>query len=345
MPDAAGNPGDEIPDRPDNLINRTVDWLDDRQRGIRPIAFAFAVIKKFGDDRGGQFAALLSYYTFFSLFPLLLVMVTILGIVLEGNPSLQTSLVDSAVSRFPVIGDQISGAVMVRSGGVLTITIGLLVALWAGIGATGIAQEALNTVFGVPVLQRQNFWIRKLRGLVTLVVFGTSVIATTALGSIAAWVGVGGTLGRVLLLLGSVFLNAALVAMLFKVSVHEPLAWRMVRWGALFGGVSWALLQSVGSVYVSRVVATASKTYGLFAVVIGLLSWIYLQAQLFLFAAEASSVADRRLFPRALVREHPTHADIEVADLIEAREQRVRNSERAWRNRMAASVGSAADET
>ncbi len=334
MSDLAGNPGQELPIRPDNLINRTVDWIDEFQRRIGPIAFGFAVIKKFGDDRGGQFAALLSYYTFFSLFPLLLVLVTILGIVLEGNTSLQERLVNSAVSRFPVIGDQIAGAVTARTGGAATIAIGLLVALYAGIGATGIAQEALNTVFIVPVLQRQNFWIRKARGLVTLLVFGTSILATTALGSIAAWIGFGGLFGRLLLVLGTFMLNAALITMLFEVLVHEKLGWRVTRWGALFGGISWTMLQLIGSVYVSRIVANASRTYGLFAVVIGLLSWIYLQAQFFLLAAEVSSVADRRLFPRAVVREHPTRADIDVADLIEVREQRVRESERAWRSRV-----------
>lgn len=345
MSDLVGNPGQEFPVRPDNLINRTVDWIDEFQRGIQPVAFAFAVIKKSGDDRCGQFAALLSYYTFFSLFPLLLVLVTIIGIVLAGNTSLQERLVNTAVARFPVIGDQIAGAVTVRTGGAATIAVGLLVALYAGIGATGIAQEALNTVFNVPVLQRQNFWIRKIRGLVTLVVFGTSILATTALGSVAAWVGFGGLLGRVLLLLSTFLLNAALIVMLFEVLVHEKLGWRVTRWGGLFGGVSWTLLQLIGSVYVSRIVATASRTYGLFAVVIGLLSWIYLQAQFFLFAAEVSSVADRRLFPRALVREHPTRADIDVADLIGAREQRVRDSERAWRHWATTHSQSAPDQS
>ncbi len=330
---AAPDGGPLAPQRtPDNALNRFVDGVDAVQRRTRPVAFAFAVIKKFGDDRAGQFAALLSYYGFFSLFPLLLVLVTILGFVLSSRPEWQQDLLDSAVSNFPVVGDQIGDAVSAPSGGAVAIAVGLLIAIWAGLGATQVGQDALNAVFAVPVLQRQNYWIRQLRGLLVMVVFGGAVVVTTALGAVAAWVGLGGAAGRVLLTVATALVNTLLVATLFEVLTHEKLGWRRMLPGALFGGISWTLLQGVGSMYVERSVSGATRTYGFFAVVIGLLSWIYLQAQLFLFAAEVSAVADRRLWPRSIVREYPTPADIEVADLIEAREQRVKQSEREWRN-------------
>jgi len=255
----------------------------------------------------------------------------VLGVVLRSRPDLQKDLVDSAVSNFPVVGDQIAESVGKPTGSVVAVVVSIVLALWAGLGATQVAQDALNAVFGVPVLKRKNFWIRQLRGLATLGVFGTAVLVITGLGSVAAWLGPSELAGRAALILGTAALDTALVAVLFRVLVHRRLGWRTTWPGALFGGVSWMVLQNVGSYYVQRSVSGASRTYGLFAVVIGLLSWIYLQAQLLLYAAQVSSVSAGRLWPRSIVREYPTAADIEVADRIEEREQRVKASEREWR--------------
>src|SRR4051794_39026102 len=97
-----------------NIIERAVgagkgvlNRLDQFQRGHRPLALAVAVFKKFGDDQAGNLAALIAYCAFFSIFPLLLVLVTVTGFVLAGNPELQQRLLDSALSQFPVIGDQL----------------------------------------------------------------------------------------------------------------------------------------------------------------------------------------------------------------------------------------------
>ncbi len=305
-----------------NALERVVDRIDDLQRAVPPLAFGYGVVKKYGDDRGGSFAALISYYTFFSLFPLLMVGTTILGWVLQGNPSLQHRITDSALARFPIIGDQIADSVGSVHGSGIAFGIGLFFALWAGLGATEAVQEALNTVFSVPVLQRPPFAVRKLRGVLTLVIFGVLVVAVTVLGSvgITQWFG---PLGRVGWVVVQAALNAVVVALLFVVLARRRTAWRPLLWGAAVGGVGWTVLQFAGGTYVSGVLTRASRTYGLFAVVIGLLSWIYLQAQILLYAAEVATVADRRLWPRALVRERPTDADVEADRAIGERERRL----------------------
>ena len=66
-----------------NVAERLVRRVDRAQQGVRPLAFAVGVFKKFGDDRGGSLAALLTFYGFLSLFPLLLLLVTILGLLRE----------------------------------------------------------------------------------------------------------------------------------------------------------------------------------------------------------------------------------------------------------------------
>src|SRR4051812_38365734 len=95
---------------------RALTAIDRWQREHAPAAFAVALAKKFADDRASSFAALLAYYAFFSLFPLLLVFVSVLGFVLEGNPEAQADVLDTALARIPVIGEQLRGDVQSLSG-------------------------------------------------------------------------------------------------------------------------------------------------------------------------------------------------------------------------------------
>jgi inner membrane protein YhjD len=319
------------PPRADNLVNRTIDRADRLQQRWAPAGFTVAALKKFGDDRGGNHCALISYYGFFALFPLLLAMVTILGYVLEGNPELQQRVVDSTFSRFPVIGDQLRQNVGSIKGNWFALVVGIGLALWAGLGATQAGQDAMNEVFGVPLLERKGYLVRQLRGLETLAVIGVIILATTALGSGSTWVHAGGWLGRIGYVAAVLVVNGLSVFALINVLCHERQRWRKVWSGAVVAAFGWTVLQFLGSWYVGRVVKNATQTYGVFATVIGLLTWIYLQARIFVLAAEVATVADGRFWPRALVREHPTDADVAVADLIAAREDRMRDSERARR--------------
>src|SRR6266542_5843732 len=119
-------------------IDESIDGYQQRRRWL---AFPMAVVKKFGDDRAGNLAALIAYYGFFSLFPLLLVLVAVLGFILRGNATLQESIVNSALAQFPIIGDQIKTNVKALSGSAgVALGIGTLVALWAGLGVTNAAQ-------------------------------------------------------------------------------------------------------------------------------------------------------------------------------------------------------------
>src|SRR5437588_11262706 len=117
-----------------NVIERTMHRIDERQQRNRYVAFPFAVVKKFGDDQAGNLAALIAYYGFFSIFPLLLVFVTVLGFLLRGNPSLQASIEHSTLGHFPVIGQQIQVHSLTGSG--LALTIGIVTTLVAGLGVT-----------------------------------------------------------------------------------------------------------------------------------------------------------------------------------------------------------------
>lgn len=276
------------------LIRRIDEW----QQRHRPVGFAFATLQKYSDDQGGYLAATVSYYAFFSLFPLLLVLATVLGFVLSGHGDLERSLVDSALGQFPVIGRQLHAHSLQGSG--LALAIGIAAALWAGMGVVQAAQNAMNQVWGVPVKERPGFLPSRLRALMLLALLGGGLLLTTVLsglGSFGASYGVAWKVGSIAL---ATALNFLLFWAGFRLLTTRDVTWRQLRGGAIAAAVAYEILQAAGGYYVGHVVKGASETYGTFALVIGLLSWIYLSAHAILLAAEGNVVATRRLWPRSL---------------------------------------------
>jgi YihY family inner membrane protein len=280
----------------------------DRQHQRRAwIAFPYAVIKKFGDDQAGNLAALIAYYGFLSLFPLMLVLVTLLGMLLHNNPELQDAIQATALANFPVIGEEISNNVHSLRGSGLALGIGLALALWAGLGVVKVLQTAMNAVWNVPYRHRPSVWVSLLRAMLMLVVLGVITIASAAAGSLGAttdsWlIGIAG-------IAISVMLNLIMFLLAFRILTTEDVTWGDVFPGAMVAALSWTVLQALGGYIVSHQLQGASDTYGTFAIVIGLLAWIYLGAQMMLFAAEVNVVRKRRLWPRAIAQPPLTEAD------------------------------------
>src|SRR4029453_11517884 len=140
-------------------LKRLVQAVDDFQQGRRWLAFTVAVIKKYGEDQAGRRAPLLAYSGFFSLFPLLLVAVTVLSFVLHGRADLSERVVDSTLAQFPVIGDQIRDEVessRLRGSG-LALVAGLALTLWGGLGVAEAAQAAMNGIWNVPRRRSPSF--------------------------------------------------------------------------------------------------------------------------------------------------------------------------------------------
>jgi YihY family inner membrane protein len=274
---------------------RALDRL--RQRNSR-LSFSAAVIKKFGDDQAGQLAALIAYYGFVSLFPLLLVFVTVLGFVLQGNPSAQSSVLHSTLSQFPIIGNQLQSNVHSLKGSGAGLAIGLLGSLLAGLGITGATQNAFNQVWHIPHKHRPNFLTSRLRGLGLLVVLGILAIASTvAAGFVTA--GGNGALATVGGVLIAFIVNLLLFFTAFRLLTAEDIDTRDLLPGAIVAAVLWTLLQHLGGYYVDHVVRHAKETSGFFALVLGLLAWLYLGGQVTLIAAEINVVRARRLWPRS----------------------------------------------
>ena len=284
--------------------------VDAFQKRHAVIAFPFAVVKKFGDDKAGNLAALIAYYGFFSLFPLLLVLVTILGMILRNNPNLQQRIVDSALANFPVIGTQISRNIHSLEGSGLALGVGIALVLWSGLGVIKAVQTAMNTVWNVPFEHRPNFLTSTLRALIMLAVLGVLTLASAAAGSVGA--GSDHWWSLVMGLAISLVLNFVLFMLAFRILTSEDLTWGDVMPGAVVGAVAWTALQAFGGYYVNHQLRGASEVYGTFAVVIGLLAWIFIGAQITLLAAEVNVVRKRHMWPRSLVPPPFTDADVQA---------------------------------
>jgi membrane protein len=279
-------------------VSERLKRLDQLQQRHRRVSFVAAVIKKFGDDQAGQLAALIAYYGFFSLFPLLLVFVTVLGFVLQGNPSAQESVLHSTLSQFPIIGQQLQSNVHSLKGSGVALAIGLIGSLLAGVGVTGAAQNAFNQVWHVPHKHRPNFLTSRLRGLGLLAVLGVLMILSTAAAGYVTSSGadVVSVIAGVLIAFG---VNLLLFFTAFRMLTAEDIPTRDLLPGVIVAAVLWQLLQHIGGYYVSHVVKHAKETSGLFAFVLGLLSWLYLGSQVTLIAVEVNVVRARRLWPRS----------------------------------------------
>jgi YihY family inner membrane protein len=287
-------------------VQGAVRRADDVQRRKPFLAFPLAVLKKFGEDRAGQLAALIAYYGFFSLFPLLLAFVTLSGILFQES-DMQDRLVDAALSQFPVIGDELRVQSLPDKGVALAVGIGG--ALWAGLAGIKAAQNAMDHVWDVPMKRQPSFPIALLRAALMLLTLGVFVLIASFLGGIAAGTEDAPMAVRLGGIAGTLVLNVSIFLVAYRVLTVEDVSWRDVLVGAVFAGIAWTALQALGGFVIGHRLESAKDTYGSFVVVIGLLTWIYLGAQVTLLGAEMNVVRARRLWPRALDPDRMTEGD------------------------------------
>ena len=297
-----------------SAFNRIAQTLDGFQQRHRMLGFPLAVRQKFAEDQGGYLAASVTYYAFFSIFPLLLVFVTLLGYALENNPDLQRRVVDSAFADFPVIGPQLQDNVHSLTGSWWVLAVGLGIALWAGTSVALALENALDHIWGIPFKRRANPVMARIRALLWIAILGGITIVGAVLGSAGVFPTYAPVV-RIIALIISLAINIGVFLAVFRVLTSHRPSWRDVLPGSIVAAIAWELLQAVGAYIVDRSVRNASSTYGVFAIVIGMLSWIYLASTVTLWSAEINVVHARRLWPRSfsLLGEQPLTAGDEEA--------------------------------
>ena len=255
-----------------NPVERGIRRVDAFQQGRPPLAFLVAVIKKFGDDSAGSLAALIAYYGFLALFPMLLVLITVLGLVFADDPGFQHRVVNSTLSQFPIVGSQLTGPNGVhslRASSVVGLAIGLMVLIWGSLGVTQAAQQAMAEVWNVPPVDRPGFVPRLIRSIGLVGVLALDAVVITVVAGFASFGGhsVGLQVAAVVVALTA---DVALYIVAFRILTPPSIDRRSLVPGAVIAGIAWAVLQYVGGYLVGHQLRHSSQVYGYFAKPLGM---------------------------------------------------------------------------
>lgn len=311
---AGRRPDDSPPPAPappedEGTVKRLMRKLDGYQRQNDWLGFPIGVVKKFAGDKAGYLAALVAYFGFFSLFPLMLAFTSILGFVVT-DPDDQRDFSDAAADQIPVVGDIIRDTAGSLEGSVIAVVIGLTLALWSGLRIVDAMQNAMNDVWDLPRVERPKLVARRVRGILMLIVIGGGLVGSIVASNVASFVGAIPGAGKVAIWGGTAVISVLLYWVGYQLLTDASLPWKELWPGAIFGGVSWWALQTFGSVYITNQQQSAGETYGQFASIIALFAFLFLAAQLSLVGAEISVVKARKLWPRSLVQGEFTEADL-----------------------------------
>jgi membrane protein len=292
--------------------------IDAFQRRHPVIGLPLAVVYKYFDDQGPYLAAIVTYYAFVAIFPLLLLSTSILGFVLQGNDGLRDELLDSALSQFPIIGDQL-GRPEGLQGSTGAIVVGGLTATYGAMGLGQALQNAANIAWSVPRNSRANPFLLRFRSILFLSISGVGILALAVTTSLLSNPDVLGTdlapaLERVVQLAGFV-LTVAIFAAIFRLVSLGRAKLRAVLPGAFVTGLLWQLLQAGGNTYVREVIGKADDQVNrTFALVLGLLAFIYVASIVVVMGLEVNVVLRRHLYPRALLTPFTDNVVLTEAD-------------------------------
>ncbi|MGH3413592.1 MAG: YihY/virulence factor BrkB family protein [Marmoricola sp.] len=286
--------------------------LDHFQRHNPVVAFPIATIYKFFDDAGNYLAAALTYYALVSVLPLLLLASTVLGFVLSGHPGLQSELLESAVAQLPVIGPQLSAPSGMGTG--VGLAVGLLGSTYGALGVAQALQHAGNTIWQIPRNSRANPFHGRFRSLVLVAIAGFAMLLAVIGIAVLHNLFQQSAMSRWLIFLGGVVLGSLFLLYAFQVAPTKPIPWRKLVPGAVIAAILLELLQNFSYLYVDHVVRRANDVNAIFAVVLGLLAYLYVAATIVVLAMEVNVVYAERLWPRALLTPFTDNVELTEAD-------------------------------
>ena len=286
------------------MVTRAVEAVDRLQRRWPGTAVPVAVWRKFSDDRAGNLAALIAYYGFLAIFPLLLLFITVLDMTLRNNPGLRQTLLNGALAQYPVVGPLIAGEIHPGAlpGTGLPLAASIVFLLLGAKGVASAMRNALCEVWAVPRDRRPGFPLSLLNDIALVLVVGIGLVTTTTLSGLAGGAGhvltgAGATIGAVAI---SLVLNVGVFWVAFHLAAARQVRWRDLRIGAAIAALVWQVLQVAGGLVVTHQLRHSSSLYGTFGVTLGLAAWLYLQAEVTLYAAELDIVLVKGLWPRSL---------------------------------------------
>lgn len=282
------------------IISDTTKKLDEFQRAHAVLAFPVAVIKRYGDDSAGRQAALITYYAFLSIFPLLMIFITVLGVIGSTNPALEARISQNVFTLFPALGKDLQDNVQTLKSSGLTLVLQGLVVLYGARGLAEMLQETFNNLWHVTKENRPGLVGNYARNFSMMLAVGLGMIIGSAISfGLSSLIHLG--------IPGIVFINAVnllitfgLILAVFRLGTSTSIGTKNLVLGAMIAAVGLIIVQRIGGFVMSEQLPKLEGSYGTFAVTLGMLFWIYLQAQILLYAIVATVVRTKKAWPRKL---------------------------------------------
>ena len=282
-----------------DILQRSIKRLDTLQQRTPPLAFAVAVIKKYSEEETGYKAALLTYYSFLALFPLLMVLTTLSSVLLKNEPELQKTVIEGATSYFPMLGSQLSDHIHSLSKNGFALLAGILFTLYGTRGVAVIFQRGIRSIWGFEADPKMSFPLNLLHSLAIIIIGGLGLIIAAVLTGAAAAAGSGWGF-RALSLCTNLIILYLLFLFLIKFSLPKKVPRQQIRPAAISIAIGLVFLQFAGGFILARELKNLDALYSYFALALGLLFWVYLQAQVIYYSAQIATVKAKELWPRKL---------------------------------------------
>jgi membrane protein len=264
-----------------------------------------AVNQRVSDVGGGPLASSITLAGFLSLFPLLLVGIAVVGFVSSGNTDFAGKVVDQLGLTGEAARQVLDAIDKAEQSRRAASVVGFLGLLWAALGVVGTLEQALNATWQVT----GRGWKSKLVDLASLVGVGVLFLGTLALGPVAAWLPGPATVPTIVLGLA---VDVAIFLWMFRSLTNVTVPWRDHLPGAVAGAVGLEVLKLVGTVYVPRLVSSASALYGSLGVVFAILAWLAVLSRLVVYASAFNVIRHEQRYGTVTVEIKVPHIEGEV---------------------------------
>ena len=290
------------------IINRAVQAIDQFQQRHPFLGLPLGIFKRFNENNANHQAALMTYYGFLSLFPLLLVLTSVVDLVSQGNQTFQTKVMDGVNSYFPVIGEQLSRNIATSTKSGAALVVGLLVTFYGARGGADAFRGALQHMWHIPKKQRPGFPKSVLISAATIIVGGIGLVSAAVLSASASGLG-RSIVYKIIATTGAFAILTPTFYTLYRLNLPRNVGKKNIAQMAMYCSIAVLVVQGIGSYLVTRQLRTLSPLYGTFALVLGILFWLYLQATVVLYLIQIRIVRSRKLWPRSINGKLLTDAD------------------------------------
>lgn len=281
-------------------IQSVLRFIDRAQQSHTAISFPIAVIKRYGDEQIGKQAALVTYYAFLSLFPLLMIFITVLGFAISNNPALEAKVSQTVFHLFPALGNDLKSQVRTLRSSGLALALQILVVAYGARGLASILQETFNNIWHVSPEHRPGFWGDHARSFGMMAAVGVGMVAGTTISYVLGSILRLGITGTILLTIVNLAITFGLFVAVFRLGTAGTITTKKLIVGALVATIGTVIIQRLGGVIMQQELPKLQGSYGSFAIALGMLFWIYLQAQVILYALVITVVRIERDWPKKL---------------------------------------------